>query len=25
MVFAKDVERQQAAWKYVKFTTGPVG
>jgi hypothetical protein len=25
MVFAKDAERQKAAWKYVKFTTGPVG
>jgi len=24
-VFAKDAERQKAAWKYVKFTTGPVG
>ena len=25
MVFAKDAERQKAAWKYVKFVTGPVG
>jgi multiple sugar transport system substrate-binding protein len=25
MVFAKDAERQKAAWKYVKFATGPVG
>ena len=25
MVFAKDAERQKAAWKYVKFVTGPIG
>lgn len=25
MVFAKDAERQKAAWKYVKFVTGPAG
>ena len=25
MVFAKDAERQKAAWKYVRFVTGPVG
>jgi multiple sugar transport system substrate-binding protein len=25
MVFATDAERQQAAWEYVKFVTGPVG
>lgn len=25
MVFAKDAERQKAAWQYVKFVTGPVG
>lgn len=25
MVFAKDAERQKAAWEYVKFATGPVG
>ncbi len=25
MVFAKDAERQKAAWEYVKFVTGPVG
>jgi multiple sugar transport system substrate-binding protein len=25
MVFAKDTERQKAAWKYMKFATGPVG
>ncbi|ARP99648.1 ABC transporter substrate-binding protein [Pseudorhodoplanes sinuspersici] len=25
MVFAKDAERQRAAWEYVKFVTGPVG
>ncbi|MGU3496733.1 ABC transporter substrate-binding protein [Xanthobacteraceae bacterium A53D] len=25
MVFAKDAERQKAAWDYVKFVTGPVG
>ena len=25
MVFAKDAERQKAAWNYVKFVTGPVG
>lgn len=25
MVFAKDPERQHAAWEYVKFVTGPVG
>jgi multiple sugar transport system substrate-binding protein len=25
MVFAKDAERQKAAWEYVKFATGPIG
>jgi len=25
MVFAKEAERQKAAWKYVKFVTGPAG
>lgn len=25
MVFAKDPERQKAAWEYVKFVTGPIG
>ncbi|MBO4220981.1 ABC transporter substrate-binding protein [Bradyrhizobium neotropicale] len=25
MVFAKDAERQKAAWEYVKFVTGPIG
>jgi multiple sugar transport system substrate-binding protein len=25
MGFAKDAERRKAAWKYVKFVTGPVG
>jgi multiple sugar transport system substrate-binding protein len=25
MVFAKDAERQKAAWEYVKFVTGPSG
>jgi multiple sugar transport system substrate-binding protein len=25
MLFAKDTERQKAAWEYVKFVTGPVG
>jgi multiple sugar transport system substrate-binding protein len=25
MVFAKDPERQKAAWEYVKFATGPIG
>jgi multiple sugar transport system substrate-binding protein len=25
MVFARDAERQKAAWEYVKFVTGPVG
>jgi multiple sugar transport system substrate-binding protein len=25
MIFAKDAERQKAAWEYVKFVTGPIG
>jgi multiple sugar transport system substrate-binding protein len=25
MMFAADTDRQQAAWEYIKFVTGPVG